>query len=55
MAAQQATSLHLRQLAQISVLQKVAVDKEKLFIHPNLLRLLTQDEALPIHIPAKHE
>ena len=42
-AARQAASRHLKQLAQIGVLQEVSVGREKLFIHPKLMQLLTQD------------
>jgi hypothetical protein len=43
-AKRQTASEYLKQLASIGVLQELQADKEKLFIHPRLIRLLTQDE-----------
>jgi hypothetical protein len=37
----QAASRHLKALVEIGVLREVQVGKEKLFIHPKLMRLLT--------------
>ena len=42
-AARQAASRYLKQLAEIGVLEKQAVGREKLFLHPKYLRLLTQE------------
>lgn len=43
-AGRQAASRHLKQLAEIGVLREVAVGREKLFIHPKLMQLLTRDD-----------
>ena len=42
-AKRQTASVYLKQLAEIGVLQEVSVGKEKLFMHPKLLQLLTTD------------
>ena len=42
-AKRQTASVYLKQLAEIGVLQEVSVGKEKLFVHPKLLQLLTKD------------
>jgi Fic family protein len=42
-AARQAASRHLKQLVSIGVLQEMAFGREKLFIHPKLMNLLTRD------------
>ena len=42
-AARQAASRHLKQLVEIGVLEEKAFGREKLFIHPKLMKLLTQD------------
>ncbi|MBI3247713.1 MAG: hypothetical protein HYZ50_14515 [Deltaproteobacteria bacterium] len=42
-AQRQAASRYLKELAGIGVLREIQVGKEKLFIHPQLIRLLTQD------------
>ncbi len=42
-AKRQTASQYLKQLAEIGVLNEVAVSKEKLFIHPRLMQLLTRD------------
>jgi Fic family protein len=42
-AKRQAASRYLKELAEIGVLQEVAVGKEKLFIHPKLMQLLSRD------------
>ncbi|MDP1757410.1 MAG: Fic family protein [Pseudohongiella sp.] len=42
-AKRQTASQYLKQLVEIGVLAEVAVTKEKLFIHPKLMQLLTQD------------
>jgi len=43
-AGRQAASRYLKQLADIGVLQEVSVGREKLFIHPKLMHLLTRDD-----------
>ncbi len=42
-AKRQTASLYLKQLIEIGVLAEVEAGKEKLFIHPKLMRMLTQD------------
>jgi Fic family protein len=42
-AERQAASRYLKQLVKIGVLEEKAVGREKLFIHPKLLQLLTHD------------
>jgi Fic family protein len=42
-AKRQAASRYLKELVGIGVLQELAVGKEKLFIHPKLMQLLSQD------------
>jgi Fic family protein len=42
-AKRQTASVYLKQLAEIGVLQETSVGKEKLFVHPKLLQLLTRD------------
>jgi Fic family protein len=42
-AGRQAASRYLKQLAAIGVLNEVTVGREKLFIHPKLMHLLTRD------------
>jgi len=44
-AKRQTASEYLKQLASIGVLQEVQAGKVKLFIHPRLIRLLTQDKS----------
>jgi Fic family protein len=43
-AKRQTASEYLKQLADIGVLQEVQAGKEKLFVHPKLIELMTQDE-----------
>lgn len=43
-ARRQTASEYLKKLADIGVLQEVQAGKEKLFVHPKLIRLMTQDE-----------
>lgn len=43
MTGRQAASRHLKQLVAIGVLQEKAVGKEKLFLHPKFLQLLTRE------------
>lgn len=42
-AKRQTASVYLKQLSEIGVLKEVKVGREKLFIHPKLMRLLTHD------------
>jgi Fic family protein len=42
-AGRQTASVYLKELARIGVLEEKAVGREKLFIHPKLMRLLTRD------------
>ncbi|WP_275667805.1 protein adenylyltransferase Fic [Parvibium lacunae] len=42
-AGRQAASRYLKQLVEIGVLEERAVGREKLFIHPKLMQLLTRD------------
>jgi len=44
MAGRQAASRYLKQLVEIGVLEERVVGREKLFIHPKLMDLLTSDE-----------
>jgi Fic family protein len=44
LAGRQAASRHLKQLVDIGVLREMAAGREKLFIHPKLVRLLTHDD-----------
>jgi len=43
LAQRQTASVHLKKLVNIGVLREVKVGREKLFIHPNLIRMLIQD------------
>jgi hypothetical protein len=43
-ARRQAASRYLKQLVEIGVLQERTVGREKLFIHPKLMHLLTRDD-----------
>jgi len=43
-AKRQTASEYLKQLSSIGVLKEVQAGKEKLFIHPKLVTLMTQDE-----------
>jgi Fic family protein len=42
-AKRQTASVYLKQLSDIGVLYEVQAGKEKLFVHPKLIQLLTQD------------
>ncbi len=42
-AERQAASRYLKQLAEIGVLQEMTVGREKLFLHPKFMRLLTRE------------
>ncbi|HCH24944.1 MAG TPA: addiction module protein [Oceanospirillaceae bacterium] len=42
-AKRQTASIYLKQLADIGVLQEINSGKEKLFMHPRLMKLMTQD------------
>ena len=43
-AKRQTASIYLNQLVEIGVLTEVGVSKEKLFLHPKFMKLLTTDE-----------
>ena len=43
-AKRQTASVYLKQLAEIGVLEEMQLGKEKLFFHPKLLRLMSQDD-----------
>jgi Fic family protein len=43
LGTRQAASRHLRQLVEIDVLQEQTVGRDKIFIHPKLMRLLTRE------------
>ena len=43
-AKRQTASVYLKQLADIGVLKEQEAGKEKLFIHPQLMQLLTRDD-----------
>lgn len=43
-AGRQAASRYLKQLADIGVLREMTLGREKLFIHPKLMQLLTRDD-----------
>lgn len=43
-AKRQTASIYLKELAEIGVLEEFPLGREKLFLHPKLLRLLTRDE-----------
>ncbi|MBO2690491.1 Fic family protein [Shewanella algae] len=42
-AKRQTASVYLKQLADIGVLEELTVGKEKLFVHPKLMQLMTRD------------
>lgn len=44
LAKRQTASVYLKQLAGIGILQEIKVGREKLFIHPKLIKLLGQEE-----------
>ena len=44
MAGRQAASRYLKQLVDIGVLEERTVGRDKLFIHPKLMNLLTRDD-----------
>ena len=44
LSKRQTASVHLKQLCQIGVLEETQYGKEKLFVHPKLLKLMTTDE-----------
>jgi Fic family protein len=43
-AKRQAASVYLKQLVALGMLREQRVGREKLFVHPNLMHLLTSDE-----------
>ena len=48
-AKRQTSSEYLKKLCAISVLEEVKVGREKVFINPRLIRLLTSDDEAPRH------
>ena len=42
-AKRQTASVYLRHLAEIGILNELQVGKEKLFVHPKLMQLMTTD------------
>lgn len=53
-AGRQAASRYLKQLVEIGVLQERTVGREKLFIHPKLMHLLTRDDNTVSAYPGAH-
>ncbi|MEO9080167.1 MAG: Fic family protein [Rhodanobacter sp.] len=53
-AKRQTASVYLKQLAELGMLREIKAGREKLFIHPNFVRLLTSDDhpVLPYGNPA---
>ena len=43
-AKRQTASIYLKQLADLGMLREVKIGREKLFLHPNFVRLLTSDD-----------
>jgi len=43
-AKRQTASVYLKQLADLGMLREVKIGREKLFLHPNFVRLLTSDD-----------
>lgn len=50
-AGRQAASRYLKQLVDIGVLREATVGREKLFIHPRLMQLLTRDDNAVVAYP----
>jgi Fic family protein len=50
-AARQTASTYLKALVTIGVLQELSVGREKLFIHPRLMQLLTRESNLTTEFP----
>jgi len=44
LARRQTASTYLKRLCEIGVLQEISAGKEKLFVHPKLMQLLTNDK-----------
>jgi Fic family protein len=55
-AKRQTASVYLKQLADAGMLRETKVGREKLFIHPNFVRLLTSDDhpVLPYGTDVSH-
>lgn len=51
-AKRQTASVYLKQLATVGVLTEQAVSKEKLYVHPKLMELLTHDSNRFVHYPS---
>lgn len=43
-AKRQTASTYLKRLCEIDVLQEIHAGKEKLFVHPKLIKLMTEDD-----------
>ncbi len=56
-AKRQTASVYLKQLAELGMLRELKVGREKLFVHPNFIRLLTSDDhpVLPYRAVARRE
>ncbi|MES2661912.1 MAG: Fic family protein [Pseudomonadota bacterium] len=50
-AKRQTASVYLKQLADIGVLQELVFGKEKVFVHPKLMQLMTQEKNEVIYYP----
>ncbi|MFO8046505.1 MAG: Fic family protein [Halomonas sp.] len=51
-ARRQTASIYLQQLCEVGVLKEVRVGREKLFVHPKLVRLMTEDSNEVVSYPA---
>ena len=51
-AQRQTAAVYLRRLAQVGVLEEVKAGREKLFINPRLMRLLTAEQPGDLSFPA---
>ena len=49
--------VYLKQLAELGMLRELKVGREKLFVHPNFIRLLTSDDhpVLPYRAVARRD
>ena len=54
-AHRQTASVYLKELVRLGVLEEQTAGKEKVFVHPKLLRLMTQDENGFSRYEEKHE
>ena len=51
-AKRQTASVYLKQLSELGMLREIKVGREKLFVHPNFIRLLTSDDHPVLPYPA---